>query len=60
MYLANIITPKKITPNMLLSVKLNSVKKMEKKPIKQNKHINPLISLEEIIYKLGNLNKVSS
>ena len=50
--------PKRVTLSMLLSVKLNSVKKNPKKTAKSNKHLNPLISLDEIRFKLKNLNKV--
>lgn len=51
-------TPKNITSSMILAVKLNSVSPPKKIPEKSNKHLNPLISLDEIKLKLKNLNKI--
>ena len=43
---------------MLLDVKLAPIKISPKKPVDSNKHLNPLISLDEIRLKLKNLNKI--
>jgi hypothetical protein len=52
------VKPNKITPSMILGVKLNKINKKEKdKETKPIRHLNPLISLDEILLKKSLLKK---
>ena len=50
----------KITPSMLLGIKLTKAKPVEKVVKKENKHFNPLISLDEIKSIRNRLNKINN